>query len=232
MIKANKGLMGSFKPIKENESEYTHIILTVEENNSLIKDIHNEKNRCSTLEQKYKIELENIQKLKNEQIAKRDILIKSLEEQLAEQKKLNDNLLRISKERANAQRGIKPKKERSGFIALSMEQYVYKLKYRKTIDISCWKVKIQTPYNIDMDFTHIQELMNDNIKFLMGECLGVTNLWRNGRIKEIDIDKIENDFKNRVVVFNTNYKANIKQGFWEVEYLINKPVNIPNELRA
>ena len=111
-----------------------------------------------------------------------------------------------------------------------MEQYVYKLKYKKTIDISCWKVRIQTPYNIDMDFTHIQELMNDNIKFLMGECLGVTNLWRNGRIKEIDIDKIENDFKNRVVVFNTNYKANIKQGFWEVEYLINKPVNIPNEL--
>ena len=47
----------------------------------------------------------------------------------------------------------------------------------------------------------------------MGECLGVTNLWRNGRIKKIDIDKIENDFKNRVVVFNTNYKANIKQGF-------------------
>lgn len=232
MIRANKGLMGLFKPIKGNEDEYTHIILTVEENNSLIENIHNEKNRCSTLEQEYKIELENIQKLKNEQITERDILIKSLEEQLAEKKKLNDNLLRISKERANVQRGIKPKKERSGFIALSMEQHIYKLKYRKTIDISCWKVRIQTPYSIDLDFTHIQELMGNNIKFLMGECLGVTNLWRNGRIKETAIDEIENDFKSKVVVFNTTYKANIKQGFWEVEYLVNKPVNIPNELRA
>lgn len=233
MIKANKGMLGSFKPIKENESTYTHIILTVNEKDALIKDIDDEKNKRNILERKHKTELESVQKLKNEQIAERDIIIKSLEEQLAEQKKLNDNLLRISRERANAQRGIKPKKERSGFIALSMEQHVYKLKYRSKIkDIHCWKIRIQTPYNIDIDFTHIQELMNDNIKFLMGECLGVTSLWGNGRIKETPIDEIENDFKSKVVVFNTSYKANIKQGFWEVEYLINKPVNIPDELRA
>lgn len=233
MIKANKGLMGSFKAIKENEAEYSHIILESDEYSNLIQKMNIEKYKNDMLEKKFKEELQNIQKLKNEQISENEKSIAALTEQLRYQKKLNDNLLRISKERANAKRGLKPKKERSGFIALSLEQYVYVMKsFGNTKDIPCWKVRIQTPYDSSLEYDKVQALMKDNNKYLLGQCLGVSILWSNNRMKEISVGDIDELLKDKTIVFNTKFRANIKQGFWEVDYLVNKIVNIPDELRA
>ena len=141
--------------------------------------------------------------------------------------------MRISKERANAKRGLKPKKERSGFIALSLEQYVYVMKsFGNTKDIPCWKVRIQTPYDSSLEYDKVQALMKDNNKYLLGQCLGVSILWSNNRMKEISVGDIDELLKDKTIVFNTKFRANIKQGFWEVDYLVNKIVNIPDELRA
>ena len=233
MIKANKGLMGSFKAIKENEEEYSHIILESDEYSNLIQKINIESYKNDMLEKKFKEEFQNIQKLKNEQISENEKSIAALTEQLKHQKELNDNLLRISKERANAKRGLKPKKERSGFIALSLEQYVYVMKsFGNTKDIPCWKVRIQTPYDSSLEYTKVQSLMHDNNKYLLGQCLGVSILWSNNRMKEISVGDIDELLKDKTIVFNTKFRANIKQGFWEVDYLVNKIVNIPDELRA
>lgn len=233
MIKANKGLMGSFKAIKENEKEYSHIILESDEYSSLIQKINIESYKNDMLEKKFKEELQNIQKLKNEQISENEKSIAALTEQLKHQKELNDNLLRISKERANAKRGLKPKKERSGFIALSLEQYVYVMKsFGNTKDIPCWKVKIQTPYDSSLEYSKVQALMKDNNQYLLGQCLRVNNLWSNNKIKETYVSDIDELFKDKTIVFNTKFRANIKQGFWEVDYLVNKIVTIPEELRA
>lgn len=233
MIKANKGLMGSFKAIKENETEYSHIILESDEYSNLIQKINIESYKNDMLEKKFKEELQNIQKLKNEQISENEKSIAALTEQLKHQKELNDNLLRISKERANAKRGLKPKKERSGFIALSLEQYVYVMKsFGNTKDIPCWKVRIQTPYDSSLEYSKVQSLMHDNNKYLLGRCLGVSILWSNNRMKEISVGDIDELLKDKTIVFNTKFRANIKQGFWEVDYLVNKIVNIPDELRA
>lgn len=233
MIKANKGLMGSFKAIKENETEYSHIILESDEYSNLIQKMNIEKYKNDMLEKKFKEELQDIQKLKNEQISENEKSIAALTEQLKHQKELNDNLLRISKERANAKRGLKPKKERSGFIALSLEQYVYVMKsFGNTKDIPCWKVRIQTPYDSSLEYSKVQSLMHDNNKYLLGQCLGVSILWSNNRMKEISVGDIDELLKDKTIVFNTKFRANIKQGFWEVDYLVNKIVNIPDELRA
>lgn len=225
--------MGSFKAIKENEAEYSHIILESDEYSNLIQKMNIEKYKNDMLEKKFKEELQNIQKLKNEQISENEKSIAALTEQLRYQKKLNDNLLRISKERANAKRGLKPKKERSGFIALSLEQYVYVMKsFGNTKDIPCWKVRIQTPYDSSLEYDKVQALMKDNNKYLLGQCLGVSILWSNNRMKEISVGDIDELLKDKTIVFNTKFRANIKQGFWEVDYLVNKIVNIPDELRA
>lgn len=233
MIKANKGLMGSFKAIKENEAEYSHIILESDEYSNLIQKMNIEKYKNDMLEKKFKEELQDIQKLKNEQISENEKSIAALTEQLKHQKELNDNLLRISKERANAKRGLKPKKERSGFIALSLEQYVYVMKsFGNTKDIPCWKVKIQTPYDSSLEYSKVQALMKDNNQYLLGQCLRVNNLWSNNKIKETYVSDIDELFKDKTIVFNTKFRANIKQGFWEVDYLVNKIVTIPEELRA
>ncbi|OKZ58405.1 MAG: hypothetical protein BHV91_03080 [Clostridiales bacterium 44_9] len=49
---------------------------------------------------------------------------------------LNQNFKRISRERANADRGIKPKKERSGYVVLSSRQKKYR--YKKSRDGMVW----------------------------------------------------------------------------------------------
>lgn len=225
--------MGSFKAIKENEAEYSHIILESDEYSNLIQKMNIEKYKNDMLEKKFKEELQDIQKLKNEQISENEKSIAALTEQLKHQKELNDNLLRISKERANAKRGLKPKKERSGFIALSLEQYVYVMKsFGNTKDIPCWKVKIQTPYDSSLEYSKVQALMKDNNQYLLGQCLRVNNLWSNNKIKETYVSDIDELFKDKTIVFNTKFRANIKQGFWEVDYLVNKIVTIPEELRA
>ena len=51
-------------------------------------------------------------------------------------------------------------------------------------------------------------------------------------MKEISVGDIDELLKDKTIVFNTKFRANIKQGFWEVDYLVNKIVNIPDELRA
>lgn len=40
----------------------------------------------------------------------------------AYQRHLNENLLRISRERANADRGLKPKKEHTGYVVMNMQK--------------------------------------------------------------------------------------------------------------
>lgn len=242
MLKANKGLMGSFKPIKEDESEYSHLILMVDEYNDIVSEINSERNKCFRIESKYKNEITKLEEVRNyeyqdyqkkiaEYQSEYKNKIQQLQDQLQHEKELNDNLLRISKERANAKRGIKPKKERSGFIALSLEQYVYVMKsFGNTKDIPCWKLRIQTPYDSSLEYAKVQTLVGNNHKYLLGQCLGVNSFWSNKKMQETSVGEIDELFKDKTIVFNTKFRANIKQGFWEVEYLVNKVVKISEEL--
>lgn len=61
---------------------------------------------------------------------------------------LNQNFKRISRERANADRGIKPKKERSGYVVLSSRQKKYRYKKNRDamVEVYLWETVIQTPY--------------------------------------------------------------------------------------
>ena len=64
---------------------------------------------------------------------------------------LNENLLRISKERANADRKLKPKKEHTGYVVVSSteKEYRYKVNRRDFETVMLWETVLQTPYPID-----------------------------------------------------------------------------------
>ena len=77
---------------------------------------------------------------------------------------LNQNFKRISRERANADRGIKPKKERSGYMVLSSRQKKYRYKKNRDgmVEVYLWETVIQTPYIVrftaEQAMTETQEL--------------------------------------------------------------------------
>ncbi|MFR8353144.1 MAG: hypothetical protein ACLVB1_11320, partial [Blautia obeum] len=82
------------------------------------------------------------------------IQLEELQTQLNEAKQygvdqeiLNKNLLRILRERANADRSITPKKQHHGYIILCSQQLN---ENHKKDGISTWKTQIQTPYPVTL----------------------------------------------------------------------------------
>ena len=69
----------------------------------------------------------------------------------AHQRALNANLLRISRERANADRKLKPKKEHTGYVVVLSEEtdHQYKDGNRHVRRVLLWKTVIQSPYVVD-----------------------------------------------------------------------------------
>lgn len=83
-------------------------------------------------------------------IAKYDEAIKALKSRLASAEKANKDLKRIAIERANAKRNIRPKKERSGYIAITQKQTTFNKK-------NCWLTIIQSPFSASIDFLYVRK---------------------------------------------------------------------------
>ena len=97
--------------------------------------------------------------------------IKQLSEDLALEKDLNKNLIRISKERANADRKLRPKKNHSGYVLLCSQQKVRKIRQgRELIDDFYWEARIQTPYSVELTAKNTEEIIKADNPFI--ELLG------------------------------------------------------------
>lgn len=195
-------------------------------------------------------------------VTQRDERIRELEKKLAEaeaqlknERYLNGNLKRIAKERANADRGIKPKKEHDGYLVLSSRQWVehydhelteeeynakpeefrsrYRFPYTEHLTADVWKSVIQTPYEASLPLNQIRSLVEDY------------DLWDAGILRDIGCPKMNaNDINGHYQTFGTNdegyenngmYKwkfvANYKSGFWELEIYTTKSLQVPEYRR-
>ncbi len=140
-------------------------------------------------------------------------------------------MMRICKERANADRKLRPKKEHSGFVVVSSseKEHRYKRGQRwKTVRV--WETVLQTPFSID--FTEeqarrqIQESLLDT--WLIAK-LGI------GAVFDGTYSQLQED--TRLTEANTalsgRLRANFRQGYWEMVFLHTKPLGIvPAEMRA
>lgn len=155
-----------------------------------------------------------------------------LETSLAQQRSLNDNLKRIAKERANAKRGLTPKKERSGYVILFSSQY--RERYRNDEGEKCvastWKSVLQTPYDATLP---LDEIRNDIWEELMHQIL-----YPMGFRRVQDVDKngeyrfwYGEDDKEVCGLYRWDYKANYKTGLWEITLYHTKSLKVPEEYR-
>lgn len=170
--------------------------------------------------------------------------IVSIEKELKTQKGLNDNLIRIMKERANVKRGLQPKKKRSGY------RFVGKIMQTKTISghdkrtgaiyTDVWTATLETPYDAQIPFQDIEERvqadlfrkLDDDGYIDDGGILtenGIENLGYNdgrlwkGTYTEVQDWKKENDESGNYM-FDFKFMINPKTQLWEIQITTTDPI--------
>lgn len=135
-----KGVVG-YKQVPGGQSDQgcSHVILTLKEYECLCQERDRAKKEQQAAQiwadsevrkaiaqgKAYLKQAEDTAKAALEEVGRQLVIA---QEDVAHQRELNKNLLRIARERANAARGLKPKKRHSGFIVMSSTEREYRYK--------------------------------------------------------------------------------------------------------
>lgn len=243
-----KASLGGYKAVPGGYSDpdLTHVILTKNEYDKLVDRVNTAERELSNQKISTKLQIESVQRnaaaqIKAEKAAAEKVVAEEKEKtrqwiQEAEyQKGLNGNLLRISRERANADRKLKPKREHTGYVVISSteREHVYKDGRNKRQTVILWETVLQSPYSVDFAELHARTQMQQELhenEWLL-QYIGI-----NGRyLREYadlltNVPKEEREALN--VLVNTKYRANYRAGYWEVILLHTKPLDVvPADMR-
>ena len=159
--------------------------------------------------------------------------VRVAEEERDRQKNLNDNLLRISRERANAKRGLQPKREHCGYRFSSKIMQTKTIcghdKHTGAIYADVWSAVLETPYDGTIPIQQIEYHIFDD---LMGKSGILTKLhvnfyvftsdrsrlWKGTYTEAIEADK-DNSF-----LFDYKFMINPKSGLWEIQIMTTKSI--------
>lgn len=242
--------MVGYKAVQGGHSdpECTHVIMALEEYNELLQEISDavddgkrakdEAGRAAaTSVANAEKAVKKIQENAAQEIAQ---LKKKVETERAGKEYqigLNQDFKRIARERANADRGIKPKKERSGYVVLSSRQKKYKYKENRhdMAEVYLWETVIQTPYVVsftaEQAMTETQELFarDEQGHWLIGR-LGIAGEY-GGKYEDMLDDPRCATWKDYNIIVEKIFNANVKAGYWEIIITHTKPLdNIGTEL--
>lgn len=238
-----------YKPVNgSSDPECTHVILTLDEYDELhqrvraaINDGKRAKEEAAHAAAVSAANAETaVKKIQEDTALKIEQLQSKVEAERAGKEYqigLNQNFKRISRERANADRGIKPKKERSGYVVLSSRQkkYRYKKNWDTMVEVYLWETVIQTPYVVsftaEQAMTETRELFarDENGEWLIGK-LGIRGEY-NGKYEEMLADRRCATWKDYNIIVEKTFNSNAKAGYWEIIITHTKPLdNIGTEL--
>lgn len=241
-----KTALGGYKlvPGGYSDPEMSHVIMTKEEYDGLLDQIQSAKKEMVAADQRVR-SIKNQADAKIQQVqAAADKVAGELQEELSAeraerkyQQGLNANLLRISKERANASRKLKPKKEHSGYVVISSTEKDHSYKYganRKTVRL--WETVLQTPFSIDFTEEQARKEMaelfqDDESGGWPVEKIGITGIYLDG-YGEMIRDKEATEWMQRNVMVERKLRANYRAGYWEIVFLHTRALGIvPAEMR-
>lgn len=241
-----RGPLGVYLEVSGGQSDpdCSHVILTLREYNQLLEDIAQAKrDKISAVNEfNTKIDKINAQANKTLQNAERDI--SSLEDQLAAesrtaalQREINQNLIRICRERANAERNLRPKKQHTGYVVLDSRMKTYRYKVRsRWEEVVLWEARLQTPYSVQLPAENVKELVESDMKIEGDEVrllqnLGIHYLYQ-GDYEEMLRHRCEKFSEDKNTMFPWRYSANYRAGYWEISFLHTKPLGpAPAEMR-
>ena len=243
-------MVGGYKAVQGGHSdpECTHVIMTLEEYNELLQEIRDaaadgkrakeEAARAAAASAaNAEKAVKKIQADAAQKIAQLQNIVETERTGKEYQIGLNQDFKRIARERANADRGIKPKKERSGYVVLSSRQKKYKYKENRhdMAEVYLWETVIQTPYVVSFTaeqvMTETQELFerDEQGDWMIGR-LGIEGEY-DGKYEEMLADRQCATWRNYNIIVEKIFNANAKAGYWEIIITHTKPLdNISTEL--
>lgn len=233
-----------FKEVHGGQSnpECTHVILTKEEYTELIERISKAEKGAeearhiserNVQEEKRKVreridEIEAIFAQKEMEVKK---ILDAEREECKLQRGLNVNLLRIAKERANADRNLRPKKEHTGYVVIASTEKKHRYKgsdgYGKHVML--WETVLETPYIVRLEEPEVKNLTQELFQDDENEQWMISRIGIDARYERGYADMVrDKDWKDHArynVVVDRRLKANYKTGYWEIIFLHTKPLS-------
>lgn len=239
-------------PGGHSDPECTHVILTLKEYDKLLQEkaraeqetrdtkydagraIDKAKRDASYMAQKAAEEA-------RQTVADMEEALAAEKAESAHQRALNANLLRISKERANADRKLKPKKGHTGYVVVISEEtdHQYKDGNRHVKRVLLWKTVIQSPYVVDFPEEQVREqileelLRKNEDGYQLIDRLGINGIYNKGYGSMIEDRRwcAEPDKYN--IMLKPKFRVNFRSGYWEVICLHTKPLDVvPKDMRV
>lgn len=197
--------------------------------------------------------------LTREEYEEQETCLDDMTSQLIEEQNLNQNLLRIMKERANAKRHLRPKKKRDGYIVLAScpwrEKYMVDewlpdvkrecyqtpearknalnqgLLTRKPATRTTWRTLLQSPYDASIPFNTVQYKVENEWEDVLID-LSVTEIYQ---AEGIELDQLfaeaQQDRQLDCILYRWSYRANFKSGLWEIELYTTRNLTVTEEHR-
>ena len=239
-------------PGGQSDPECTHVILTLKEYDKLLQ----EKARAEQEARSTKYDAERaIDKAKRDAsytaqkaaeearqtVAGIESALATERAESAHQRALNANLLRIAKERANADRKLKPKKEHTGYLVVfsGEKEHQFKDGNRRVKRVLLWETVIQSPYVVDFPEVQIRKqileelLRKDEDGYRLIDRLGINGYYGKGYGSMIEDREWCAEPERFNIMLKPKFRANFRAGYWEVVCLHTKPLGVvPKDMRV
>ena len=247
-----KAVMGYKEvPGGHSDPECTHVILTKKEYDKLLREIsdaeqearttrHNADKEIRQAQGDAKRKVDHIEQEMAKKVAELEKALGAERKESALQRGLNANLLRISKERANADRKLRPKKGHTGYVVVSSmeKEQRYKDGNRNWDTVMLWETVLQTPYAVDFEVAEVRNLIqelfqkDENGHWLI-QRIGITGDHAKGYADMLYDKDWREDHHKYNVMLDRRLKANYRTCFWEIIFLHTKPLAaVPADMRA
>ena len=238
----------------DEKGEATHVRMSVEEYDKLLSTISSYKSKLSAEQTAHKNDVaaeqakstqdhNSIVKQANDAIGKANARAEAAEAETQRQTNLNNNLLRITRERSNAKRGLQPKKKHSGY------RFSGKIMQTKTISghdkhtgaiySDVWTATLETPYPGTIPIHQIEDKIFEDLKGTDGILNKLyvnywtfqdsTRLWKGDYQSAID-EKDNPEKKN--YLFDYKFMINPKSKLWEIQITTTKSIRALDEMMA
>lgn len=232
-----KGMVG-YKPVAggQRDPECSHVILSLEEYEGLCRERDCSKKeemevrlwadnevRNAVAQGKANLkQAENTAKAALEEVGRQLVVA---QEETAYQRGLNENLLRICRERANSDRKLKPKKKHSGFIVVSSAEREYRYKAGKNLKTAkLWDTVLQSPYSVDFTEEQARRLIMEGMlqeyedDLCLIEKLGIDEMYQGKYEDLLRAPEGAKQLARQNIMMDERLRANYKAGYWEITF--------------
>lgn len=236
-----------YKTVTGGQTDYecTHAILTKSEYDRLYSEIRAAESRARKAANDAEQRVENTKAVADRDIRdiKKDaaLQIEEVNRELATankeieyQRRLNENLLRINRERANADRKLKPKKNHTGYVVVNSKEYDYKYREdkRTLTSVMLWQTILESPYKVKFSVEQARKQMYEELfkNHIIGN-IGVHGYWDIDYEDMIENELYKTEYIDKNIAVKYQLQANYKTGFWEIIILHTKPLeNVPDDM--